>query len=479
VLADFEGGQALNADTQQCETDIVPNGGGNGLQIVTEAGALWPGVFIKPREGTWDVSQYDCAEMDVYNPQDVPVRVLLSLNNPGADGQRHCNTESVTVPPRQRAKLVLPFGMWHGNPDHPLDLTNIVSVHVLLDRPTRSHRFVIDNIRAVKFDRRQMDAIFADPFFAQLKPVFGRGVNLGNALDAPREGEWGVTLEEGYFDLIRKAGFDSVRIPVRWSAHADAAAPFRIDPKFFERVDWAIQQSLARGLQPLVNMHHYGEMMTDPDAHRERFLALWRQIAEHYRDLPPSVAFELLNEPTGKLTAQKWNEILAEALRVVRRTHPDRQIVIGPVGWNAIGELGGLVLPEDDRHLIVTVHYYSPFQFTHQGADWAGSEAAKWLGTKWTGTKAEQQGVIRDLDTAITWAVKHHRPLYLGEFGAYSRADMESRARWTRFVADEALKRKAGFAYWEFCSGFGVYDAQRKQWNEPLKNALVPSGGTK
>ena len=102
----------------------------------------------------------------------------------------------------------------------------------------------------------------------------------------------------------------------------------------------------------------------------------------------------------------------------------------------------------------MTVHYYSPFQFTHQGATWAGPEAKRWLGTKWTGSPAERHAVVRDLDKAIVWAVEHRRPIYLGEFGAYSKADLESRARWTAFVAQQAVERKMGFAYWEFCAGF-------------------------
>ena len=31
----------------------------------------------------------------------------------------------------------------------------------------------------------------------------GRGVNLGNALEAPNEGEWGVTPKEEYFRLVK------------------------------------------------------------------------------------------------------------------------------------------------------------------------------------------------------------------------------------------------------------------------------------
>ena len=414
--------------------------------------------------------------MDVANPQDVPVRVLLSVNNPGADGQNNNNTESVTVPPKGKAVLTVPFGMWHGSPGHNLDLANIVSVKVLLDRPGRSHSFLVDNIRAVCFDRGQMQKIFADPFFKQLKPVFGRGVNLGNALEAPKEGDWGVVLKESYFEKIAAAGFDSVRIPVRWSTHADKSPPYRIEQKFFDRVDWAIDQALKRHLIPVVNMHHYEEIFKDPDRHGERFLAMWRQIAEHYKDYPPQLAFELLNEPQDKLTSEKWNRLLSRTIGVIRPSNPQRQIVIGPVGWNGIGDLPTLELPEDDRHLVVTVHYYSPFQFTHQGAEWAGPEAQKWLGNKWTGTTSERQAVMLDLDKAITWAVEHRRPIYLGEFGSYNKADMESRARWTAFLADEAAKRKMGTAYWEFCSTFGLFDPQKNQWIEPLKKALLDAG---
>ncbi len=315
-----------------------------------------------------------------------------------------------------------------------------------------------------------------DPFFQQLQPVFGRGVNLGNALEAPKEGAWGVVLQEQYFDRIKAAGFDSVRIPVRWSAHAELASPYQIDPKFFARVDWVIRQALKRQLLAVVNVHHYRELDEQPDDHRERFLALWAQIAPHYADYPAGLSFELLNEPHGKLTAEKWNRLLVDAIAVVRRTNTTRKIVVGPVGYNSIGELANLKLPENDRNLVVTFHYYEPFQFTHQGASWVGGQSQAWLGTKWAGTNAEQQAVTEQLDTAIAWAVKHRRPIFMGEFGAYSKADLESRARWTRFVADEALKRKIGFAYWEFCSGFGAYDAKRGQWVQPLKDALLPAG---
>ena len=76
--------------------------------------------------------------------------------------------------------------------------------------------------------------------------LLARGINLGNALDAPKEGEWGVTLKEQYFQLIKDAGFNSVRIPVRWSAHALSEEPYTIDSSFFKRVDWAVENALSR-----------------------------------------------------------------------------------------------------------------------------------------------------------------------------------------------------------------------------------------
>src|SRR3954466_13212776 len=68
----------------------------------------------------------------------------------------------------------------------------------------------------------------------------GRGINFGNALDAPSEGAWGMELKAEYFAAVRKAGFDSVRIPIRWSAHAGDAPPYTLDAAFADRVDWAV-----------------------------------------------------------------------------------------------------------------------------------------------------------------------------------------------------------------------------------------------
>lgn len=43
-----------------------------------------------------------------------------------------------------------------------------------------------------------------------------RSVNMGNSLEAPREGVWGFIIRPEHFDLIATAGFRAVRIPIRF-----------------------------------------------------------------------------------------------------------------------------------------------------------------------------------------------------------------------------------------------------------------------
>ena len=300
----------------------------------------------------------------------------------------------------------------------------------------------------------------------------GRGINLGNALEAPHEGDWGVTLKAAYFKAIADAGFRTVRLPVRWSAHAKAEPPYTIDPKFFESIDWCVDQATANNLSIIVNAHHYDEVYADPDRHLPRLAGLWEQIAARYKDRPAGVYFELLNEPNGKLAGARWNAAIPELLRPVRKTNPTRPVVVGPGEWNAIRALDKLELPAGDRHLILTVHFYDPYQFTHQGAPWAkGSD--KWKGTKWTGSDAEKEAIRKSFDRAAAWAKERDRAVFLGEFGAYQEADAESRARWTRFVAREAEARGFSWAYGEFCAGFGAFDPKAERWRDPLKAALL------
>ena len=250
---------------------------------------------------------------------------------------------------------------------------------------------------------------------AQTARALGEGINLGNMLEAPREGDFGRTLDAQDFVTIAEAGFDHVRLPVSWAEYAAETAPFTIpdgiDPtithpdytNIWDRVQWAIDQAEANDLQIIVNTHHYDEAHEDPAGHRDRLIAIWQQIAARYADASDDVVFELFNEPNGEFDAQPevWNALAADLVDVVRETNPTRKILIGPVGFNHINELDSLVLPNDDN-VLATVHLYEPFNFTHQGADWV--ENIPPLGTSWQGSELGLANGLVDLsfDTTTT-----------------------------------------------------------------------------
>lgn len=300
----------------------------------------------------------------------------------------------------------------------------------------------------------------------------GRGINFGNALEAPNEGEWGFTIREEYFRLIKSKGFSSVRVPVRWSNHTTDEAPYTIEKSFFERVDWVIKNALENELMVIINMHHYEEIFANPAAEKAKFLAMWTQISERYADQPSEVLFEILNEPHDQLTAELWNNLLPEALGIIRETNPYRTVFIGAAEWGGIPGLRKLVIP-NDTNLIVTVHYYEPFQFTHQGAEWVEGDANAWLGTQWTGTESEVNGIRDHFQEIVDWSISRNVPVNIGEFGAYSKADSPSRGRWTAEVVRFALEHDMSYHYWEFGSGFGVFNPSTNQWDLDLLRALT------
>ncbi len=184
--------------------------------------------------------------------------------------------------------------------------------------------------------------------------------------------------------------------------------------------------------------------------------------------------FELLNEPNDWLNAATWNDYARDALQVIRVSNPKRVVIIDSPESSYYAWINTLEVPHD-LHVMVTFHYYNPFRFTHQGADWVGVDTSSWLGTQWLGTDAEKAAIERDFDVVSAWAQRQHVRILLGEFGAYSKADMPSRIRWTSFVAQTAERHGFPWAYWEFAAGFGVYDPVAKTWRLDLLQALIPN----
>ncbi len=308
-----------------------------------------------------------------------------------------------------------------------------------------------------------------DPF-DQVKRL-GRGVNI-LGYDPIWDSFGQARFKEKHFKLIHDAGFQSVRINLHALQRMDAANGFKLDEGWLKTLDWAVKNALANSLMVILDLHNYEDVAGNPALFKPRVLAYWKQIAERFKDAPDTLLFEILNEPNGRLTASLWNQWLVEALAVIRATNPTRTVVIGPPEWNGFLYLNRLALPEADRNIIVTVHYYEPMRFTHQGADWT-PEFVNFSGVTW-GSAAEKKRVESDFAIAQKWALAYRRPVFLGEFGAYDKGPMESRIRYTEFVARTAESLGWAWAYWQFDSDFIVYDIDKDEWVTPVLKALVP-----
>ena len=308
----------------------------------------------------------------------------------------------------------------------------------------------------------------------EINRKLGRGINYGNMFESPEEGGWGNRWQPEYAKNIADMGFTHVRIPVRWEPEARSMnkPPYTVKESFFRRIRQVVDSAMNNGLLVMLNMHHHDELYKDPEGQRERFLAQWKQISEHFKDYPDDLLFEILNEPHDKLTPEKWNEMIPEALKVIRNNNPERVVVIGTANWGGLGGLKDLKIP-DDPNLVLTIHYYNPFQFTHQGASWSGEQSKEWLGTKWNDTQSERDAVQKDFAPLAALSKEKNIPVHIGEFGAYEKADMASRARWTTYLTRYFEEQGWSWAYWEYSAGFGIYDPESRTYKKELADALL------
>jgi endoglucanase len=302
----------------------------------------------------------------------------------------------------------------------------------------------------------------------------GACVNMGNHLEAPNEGDWGRAINSTDFVEIAARGFQTVRLPARFSNHALTAAPYTIEPAFMDRVEQVVDLARASGLRVILDLHHYedpqGNIFTSPAAQTARLAGMWAQIAERFKNKDQMVWFEILNEPHDQLTHANLASVLQPALDAIRATNPTRPVVWGGELWSGIGSLDDIPLPPNDQRIIVTFHYYDPFDFTHQGAPWITPNPPPFgrafpIGTDLADLQANVQ-LARDFMT------RTGRPLFLGEYGAYEGISVAQRADYYKAVRDAFFAANVDGCVWAYTNTMYFRDPVSNGWYNELLNAI-------
>jgi endoglucanase len=316
-----------------------------------------------------------------------------------------------------------------------------------------------------------------------------RGVNFGNGWEA--DPSWKLKFTPADVDDVANEGFDHIRVPVAFHRHLQAGdSGMELSPALLADLEPVLRRAMDRKLAVLLDWHHFDDFTADPEKHLQRFVSGWECIARHFRDWPPGLFLELLNEPQGKLNTLALGPVYQKTIASIRTIDPKRIIVASPGMWGNAGELDQLHLPDNDDRIIVTIHCYEPFHFTHQGAGWVGLQDLKGLvypgppatplavppslkdnpgivssiaayNTKPTAENPiSAKGIRETLDLAVEWSKRFGRPVHLGEFGAHQSGDDASRARYLRDVRRLAEERKIPWTLWEWKAGFGYWNPQ-------------------
>ena len=143
------------------------------------------------------------------------------------------------------------------------------------------------------------------------------GWNLGNSMESSGgETAWGnpKTTKE-MIHAVKEAGFNAIRIPVRWTEQLSDETTMTVKPDWLARVKEIVDWCLDEDMQVIINTHHEAWLDRHPqkatqEKNNQKLAALWTCIATYFRDYDQRLAFAGTNE-TISLNAdgsENWGE---------------------------------------------------------------------------------------------------------------------------------------------------------------------------
>ena len=325
----------------------------------------------------------------------------------------------------------------------------------------------------------------------------GKGINLGNSWDGDGrnclDDCWSNPIADGDFKIIKDAGFNSIRLPVRWQRDSDRNT-HTVNPDILAGVKEDVSLAIEQGLAVVLDFHHYVELNTlAGGAHRgrgdsvalfqaekEHFVALWKQIATEFNTFSDTmIVFDILNEPTIP-NEDMVNDVLLSAYQAIRAVAKNKTIMFESNKASKFEQLPILKLPPDGN-IIYSGHYYEPYTFSHQGHNSACQGDAAYSNTASDDFKSFARMGMQ-LYPDING--KDFIPMNMGEFGVSGRTNWQCRdnapsdskkAQWAKETIAAAQKYNMSFHYWGFTSvgGFEAYDRIGNGWHIGFPDALL------
>ncbi|WP_172195805.1 cellulase family glycosylhydrolase [Saccharibacillus qingshengii] len=317
------------------------------------------------------------------------------------------------------------------------------------------------------------------------------GWNLGNTLDSVGADEtaWGnprVTRE--LIKQISRQGFNSIRIPVTWDNHIGPAPDYKIDPAYLDRVAEVVGWARSENLYVLINVHHdswlwISKMEKDHDQTLARYNAIWKQVADRFKNESDKLSFESVNEPRftdgGTTNEAKAQEMLDEL------NLSFHEIVRSSGGKNGVRPL---VLPtletspsqermnelyktfeqlKDDKNLIATVHYYGYWPFS---VNIAGTT---------TFDETTQKDITQTFDNVYKTFTARGIPVIVGEYGLLgfdkntNTIEQGEKLKFFEFLTSYLKEKHIATMLWDNGQHFS---RTQYKWSDPELYEIIRSG---
>ena len=339
----------------------------------------------------------------------------------------------------------------------------------------------------------------------------GRGTNVSHWLSQSEErGEARrLHIQEDDFARLDSLGFDFVRLPIDevqfWDEDGNKL------PEAWELMTNAINWAEKHHLRTIVDLHiirsHYfnavneggssaNTLFTSEEA-QQQLINMWYQLSDVLKGYSnDSVAYEFMNEPVAD-DHEQWNQLIAKVHKALREREPQRTLVIGSNRWQGYETMKYLKVPEGDKNIILSFHYYNPMLLTHRGAWWTPvgkftgkitypgiliskedyeaapaelkPELEPYLTQEWNIDK-----IRADFADAIAAAKQYGLQLFCGEWGVYEPVERDLAYAWTKDMMQVFTENNIAWTTWCYDADFGFWDQQKHDFKDkPLVDILM------